>query len=164
MLYFLASIIAGYALASILGSDTSHHATTKKTGASTPITIPTVPDTACGGPAALGKPAITVSVNGVPYVAELDSGASAAFMTSTTAAATKLTTLPKADVQNISFTGQAAANFQGYKASLIIPGLPPLPVTIYTGAQIGCNLLPTAMLEQQYIISLSLNSVTFTHV
>lgn len=157
---FIYGIIAGFAGAYLLHSNISHHAAAKPI----PVNIPFTPDTACGGAPAPLKPALTFSINGIPFVAEIDSGAALAVMRPDTAAAVKLTTFPKGDVQQLSFTGQATNRFQGYNVPLSIPGLPPMTTTIYTGPQIGCNLIPTRNIEQVYFVGLGPNSVTFTHV
>lgn len=162
---FLIGSIAGFIGAYLISPGSiSHHAAAVAAAKSVPVNVAFTPDIACGGPPAPGKPAVTASINGVPFVAEIDSGAAFALLNPTAAAATKLTTFPKAGTANISFTGQAQNTFQGYNAPLSIPGLPPMTTTFYTGAQIGCNLIPTRVIEQTYIVGLGPNSVTFTHV
>lgn len=158
-----ASAVLGYIAASLMPS-ISHHAAAAVPVAKVPINVAYSPDTACGSVPQTGKPAITASINGIKFVAEIDSGAASAVMNPATANLVKLTTFPKGGLTTLSFTGQATNTFQGYNVPLVIPGLSPMTTTFFTGPQIGCNLIPTRVIEQTFVVGLGPNSVTFTHV
>lgn len=160
---FIYAAVAGFAGAYLLNSSNIVHHAAAPAPKTIPVNVPLTPDTACGGLPS-GKPALTLSINGVAFVAELDSGASVALMTTATATKTRLTTLPKGPVNQLSFTGQATNNFQGYNAPVVIPGLPQQTITFFTGPQIGCNILPTLDLNKTYNIDLGATNVTFTHI
>jgi hypothetical protein len=131
--------------------------------ASGAVTIPFVPDTSCGGPPS-GKAVLSFSINGVPVNAELDSGASAAVFKPATAAAVKLTTLPKAVSLNLgnAVAGGAVTQTAGFTAPVIVQGLPAIPIPIYTSPGFTCDVIPSkAFTDAGYLVTLSATSATF---
>jgi hypothetical protein len=135
----------------------SHHAGPPPPGG---IKIPYAPDISCGGPPS-GKPAFNFTINGVLVGAELDSGASSALLRPGTAARVKLTSLPNGPTQGVAFTGQAATTLQGYNTTISLPGIPPVPITIFTGPTIGCDVIPTQIFTKTYTVALSSTSASF---
>jgi hypothetical protein len=124
------------------------------------VSVPYAPDVSCGG-APTGKPALNFTIGGATFNAELDSGASDAILKPATATAVKLTSFPKGRTQGVTFTGQAASTLQGYNVSVGIPGLGSFPTTVFTGPNIGCNVIPTQLFTSQYTITLSNTAAVF---
>lgn len=121
------------------------------------------PDTACGG-GPTGKPALNFSINGVGFIAELDSGASAALMIPATAAAVKWSSFPAGPSTDLAFSNQAPGTFPSHICPVVAPGLPPVEMPIYSDPRISCNIIPTLPFEQLYRVGLGLHDVLFTHV
>lgn len=124
------------------------------------VSVPYTPDISCGGPPT-GKPALNFTISGVSFNAELDSGASDAILKPATAAAVKLTSFPKGRTQTVTFTGQALSTLQGYNTSITVPGLGAFPTTVFTGPNIGCNVIPTQLFTGKYTITLSNTAAVF---
>ena len=128
------------------------------------VVVPFVPDTSCGGPPS-GKAALSFLINGVAVNAELDSGASAAVMKPSTAAAVKLTTLPKAISLNLgnAVAGGAVTQTPGFTAPVMVKGLPAIPIPIYTSPGFTCDVIPSkSFTDVGYSVTLSSTSATFT--
>lgn len=123
--------------------------------------IPYAADTACGG-APTGKPALAFNINGVSFVAELDSGASAALMIPATATAVKWSSFPLGPQTDLAFSNQAPGTFTSHICPVSAPNLPPISMPIYSDPRISCNIIPTLPFEQIYNVGLGLHDVTFT--
>lgn len=121
------------------------------------------PDTACGG-SATGKPALNFEINGVSFVAEFDSGASAALMIPATATAVKWSSFPPGPQTDLAFSNQAPGTFSSHICPVSAPGLPAIKMPIYSDPRISCNIIPTLPFEQLYRVGLGLHDVLFTQV
>jgi hypothetical protein len=75
-----------------------------------------------------------------------------------------LSSLPKAVSLNLgnAVAGGAVTQTPGFTAPVIVPGLPAIPIPIYTSPGFTCDVIPSkAFTDGGYLVTLSATSATF---